>query len=72
MSRRPRPLDPLEQQLLEELLERALPPHHALFRTARAWYVYRWDEAESRFRPLLNGSSPAALLEALAAGVVTG
>ena len=64
--RRGRPLDELEMLQLAALLERALPPHHALYRTARGWYVYRWDEDKTRFVPILDGVGVGALLLKLA------
>lgn len=60
-----KPLDLEETAQLAELLGRGLPPHHALYRTNRTWYVYRWDEVGGRFKPYLDAPSLAALLERL-------
>lgn len=61
-----RPLDTGEIAQLVELIEHALPPHHALFRTAREWHVYRWDGEEMKFKPYLSDSNLAVLLAHLA------
>lgn len=63
MTTRARPLDAQELGQLEQLLARALPPHHALYRTARAWYVYRWEGV--RYVPLLDAPALGALLAKL-------
>lgn len=65
MSVRGRPLDAQETAQLAELLGRGLPPHHALYRTARAWYVYRWDEGKGKFCQWLSDASLASLLSLL-------
>lgn len=63
MVARTRPLDAQELEQLEQLLARALPPHHALYRTTRAWYVYHWDGV--RYAPLLDAPALGALLAKL-------
>ena len=63
MATRARPLDAQELEQLAQLLARALPPHHALYRTARAWYVYRWDGV--RYVPLLDAPALGGLLAKL-------
>jgi hypothetical protein len=65
LVRRPPGLDATERVLLEALLVRALPPHHALFRTAHEWYVYRWSVDKMAFVPYLSGSDLAHLLARL-------